>query len=361
MSMSDKNTSDQAAQELAAQLKDKPVDQARADAIAQEEEEDIDAFLATLEDDTQAPAGDAQLAAAPADDPFAAAFADLEAAHPDDEPEPAPAPVTAPAPAPSKAKDEPKAKPAAVIAAAPPEPSAAAKPTKAPEEAPAKKPEAPKKTGSAPAVPVVEKVRSPGFRFTMWALKTAFFFTPVLLLWWLLGAYTSGFFERGWISAIIATALAFIVPALPRFMLGKGKYAWWAFAISVLGLAALLGPMPGRSGSMISAYGHWPVSTVSQLAGWDADHIGVTVSAGAAGLVGQRLEALVPLNHRQPMILGTEQTIDQWSVAHKAELEKAAKEAKEAKEAKPQEKSNTPEAPSKEPTPTPEAPKQPAP
>lgn len=357
--MSDKNTSDQAAQELAAQLKDKPVDQARADAIAQEEEEDIDAFLATLEDDAQAPAGDEKPAAAAADDPFAAAFADLEAAHPEDE---EPAPVPAPAPAPSKAKDEPKAKPApAAAAAAPPEPSAAAKPTKAPEEAPAKKPDAPKKTGSTPAVPVVEKVRSPGFRFTMWAIKTAFFFTPVLLLWWLLGSYTSGFFTRGWISAIIATVLALVVPALPRFMLGKGKYAWWAFAISVLGLAALLGPMPGRSGSMISAYGHWPVSTVSQLAGWDADHIGVTVSAGAAGFVGQRLEALVPLNHRAPMILGTEQTIEQWSVAHKAELEKAAKEAKEAKEAKPQEKSNAPEAPSKEPAPKPETPEPPAP
>lgn len=349
--MSDKNTSDQAAQDLAAQLKDKPVDQARADAIAQEEEEDIDAFLATLEDEAQAQSADTKPAAAPVDDPFAAAFADLESELPEgalDE-EPAPTPNT------------PKAKPVAAhakpLVEPPPEHSAPAELTKAvepkPKAEPAKKPEKSKKTGASSAVPVVEKVRSPGFRFTMWALKTAFFFTPVVLLWWVLGAYTSGFFERGWISAIIATALAFVVPAMPRFMLGKGKYAWWAFLIAVLGLAGLIGPMPGRSGSMISAYGHWPVSTVSQLAGWDADHIGVTVTAGAAGLVGERLEALVPLNHREPMVLGTEQTIEQWSVAHKAELEKAAKEAK----AQEDEKSNAPEAPAPKPeTPKPEAP-----
>lgn len=348
MSMSDKNTSDQAAQDLAAQLKDKPVDQARADAIAQEEEEDIDAFLATLEDEAQAQPADAKPAAAPVDDPFAAAFADLESELPED------ALDEAPAPTPSTPKAEPVAVRAKPSVEPPPEHNAPAEPK--PKAEPAKKPEKPKKTGANSAVPVVEKVRSPGFRFTMWALKTAFFFTPVMLLWWVLGSYTSGFFERGWISAIIATALAFVVPAMPRFMLGKGKYAWWAFLIAVLGLAGLVGPMPGRSGSMISAYGHWPVSAVSQLAGWDADHIGVTVTAGAAGLVGERLEALVPLNHREPMVLGTEQTLEQWGVAHKAELEKAAKEAKAQEKEKDEEKSNAPEAPTKEPAPKPEAP-----
>lgn len=339
--MSDqKSLEEQASAELAQQLKDKPVDTARADAIAQEDAEDIDAFLADLEGGAEQGAASASAPAA-ADDPFAAAFAELEALS-DDEPAPAPAVAIAPQPQPKPAP-QPKE-------AAPPEPKAeiappkdAAKPKDEPAPQASKDEAQGKKVRSAPdSVPVVEKVRSPGFRFAMWALKSAIFFTPVLLLWWIVGAYTSTIVTQGWLVAILATLVAFVVPMLPRFGLGKGRYAWWAFGIGVLGLAALVAPMPSRTGRALMVYGHWPTSTVAQLAGWRADHLAVRGTASAAALIGRQVQALgVPSGadalEPEPKILGTGQTLAQWGAAFDVD-EAKAKQAAQEKPAQPEEK-----------------------
>lgn len=300
--MSD-NQEKKATEQLAEQLQNAgPVDNQRADAIAQEEAEDIDAFLADLEsDDSDTPAQAQQPAA---DDPFAAAFADLESEHGDDValPEPTPEPPKAKAPTPEQKTPKQETKP---------EPEPEPKPEPKADEKKTNKRRGNKKDDVA----VVEKVRSPGFKFFMGTVKFSIFFIPAMLCWWLIGAYSARFFETGWITAILATLVAFILPAIARFGLGRGKYGWWALGIAVVIVGALVGGLPRQSGESLAKYGHWPVSTVAQLAKWKADATTVTLTAKAAEMIGQPIQSM-----REPvktpataLAMGTDETLEAFA------------------------------------------------
>lgn len=319
--MSDKQEK-KATEQLAEHLQNAgPVDNQRADAIAQEEAEDIDAFLANLESsDSDTPAQSQQPAA---DDPFAAAFADLESEHGDDVSLPEPTPK--PTPKPTRAK------------APTPEQKAAQKPEpqSKQEDQPAAKTED-KKSGKRRGhkkddVAVVEKVRSPGFKFFMGTVKFSIFFIPTMLCWWLIGSYSARFFETGWITAILATLVAFILPAIARFGLGRGKYGWWSLGLAVVVVGALVGGLPRQSGESLAKYGHWPVSTVAQLAKWKADATTVTLTAKAAEMIGQPIQSMrAPVETpATALALGTDETLEAF--AKKQQPEPSDKKDKDKK------------------------------
>ena len=319
--MSD-NQEKKATEQLAEQLQNAgPVDNQRADAIAQEEAEDIDAFLAGLEsDDSDTPAQEQPAA----DDPFAAAFADLESEHGDEVSLPEPTPPKAKAPTPEQKAPKPEPKPTPE-----PETQSEAKPeTKADE----------KKTGKRRGnkkddVAVVEKVRSPGFKFFMGTVKFSLFFIPAMLCWWLIGSYSARFFETGWITAILATLVAFILPAIARFGLGRGKYGWWALGLAVVVVGALVGGLPRQSGESLAKYGHWPVSTVAQLAKWKADATTVTLTAKAAEMIGQPIQTMRgPVDTpATALAMGTDETLEAFAKKQQPEPAKPDKKVEDKK------------------------------
>lgn len=329
---------DQASAELAAQLNsdDRPIDAERANAIANEEAEDIDAFLSDLEDDAPPPVSEPAAPAEP--DPFADAFADLEASHVDD-PEPvvvaavvpavvAPAEVTPAEVAPidaeetraerkAREKQEKLDEKQRVLAE-----KAQEKERLAAEKAERKrlKNRRPTKEDADDSPGVVETVRSPGYRFGVWMLKFTLFLIPALVCWWVVGSLAGSFFEVGWIVLAFATLAAFVVPAVPRVLTGWGRYGWWAAGIGLIAVVAIIASIPDMAGKSIARYGHWPATTTSQLAEWEPDNSLVMTTAGASQFIGQRIETLrAPVEvPSTTLALGTNQTIE----AHAKSLKK---------------------------------------
>ncbi len=306
-----------------------------ADQIAQEEPEDIDAFLAELEQGAAAKAASAAPAPKAAPDPFADAFASLEGEHgaavERELATRAPAPVPKAPVSKAQVKPAPEAEVAVVhmetpVAAEPPESSKKDKKSKKAKD----------------DVRAVETVRSPGFRFAVSAAKAALWLTPTLLWVWLVGAYLSGWFTAGWLVSVLALTLALVVPAALRLSTKRGRYAWWLGGLSLVGVVALAGAMPLRSGEALASYGHWPMSTVGQLAGWPADHGVVTAPARASRWMGHKLERVKHPQHQptsKPLALGTERSLTVFAAEQAAAA--AAGEAAAAKEAAPTAPSET--------------------
>jgi hypothetical protein len=284
-------------------------------------DEDLEAYLASLESDDAPAAEPAQAAAKPAQpDPFADAFSQLEAEHGHA--------VVAPPPREIKA----------------PEAKTPDKPAEAPQ---AKKPAPDKKTEAAkPRVRAVEKVRSRQFILATSALKLALLLAPALLTWWIAGALLSRWVGTGWIIAVVATLVAFVPGIALKLGTHKGRALWWTCGVGVLSSAAALVGLPQHTGQALIRYGHWPASTIAQLAQWDADHLVVRGHASASVLAGEQIlkiradqaaPAAAPDAAKPaalvPLALGTEQELKAFADEARKKAAEAAPKPAEAKPA----------------------------
>lgn len=384
MSEDNKNgLSDQETDDLLANLNARASTSPAPDASAQEEDEggeDIEAFLASLEGgegaSSSAPPNPAQ-PSTQEPDPFADAFAALETEHGDDveaefqermakleAEQKSKAPKPAPKPAPAPVEEEPVPEPEANDEL--PEPA----PTPESKKGDKKKKKKSKKDKKKD-LQVVDSERSPGFIRAMAALKWSLLLLPVFTFWWVGGSFLAQWFSTGWVVALIATIAAFILPLVLVFVVKRGRWGWWAAGIGVLATTALIAPWPAAAGSSIARYGHWPVSTVGQLAGWSVDNAGSRVTGFVSEFLGVQLARLADPNAgvvtkvedadkaTEPTpeelayiasALGEEMSLERAAAKAEAkpsgkENEKEDKKADEAKEKEPAEKE---EAPAKE-------------
>jgi hypothetical protein len=315
-------------------------------------DEDLEAYLASLEGDAEpAPAAPAK-AAEP--DPFADAFSELEAEHGHE--------VVAPPPRKVEAKPAPEASKPAVKktpeAAAPPDPADAAM-EKAALAAADKKP-----GGKKPSVHAVETVRSRQFLLTVGAIKIALLLAPAMFAWWLSGALLGRWVGAGWIIAIVATLGVFVPPIAAKIGTGKGRVLAWAAPFGLLISVGLIAGIPGFTGESVIRYGHWPASTVAQLAGWDADQLAVRGHASASAWLGEQIQAVRPAPAPQagvngapvvitPSALGTQQDLKAFADEARKKAEEAAKVAPAPAAAPADPAAPAPAAPAVAPTPAP--------
>ena len=175
-----------------------------------------------------------------------------------------------------------------------------------------------------PPVKVVEAQRSPGFRFTIALLTWSLLLTPVMLSVWMLGAYLSRWLETGWITALITLGACLIPPTVARFTIKKGTWRLWAALISTLAIALMIAPWPNAAGEHLARFGHWPASTIAQLAKWDANSFPVRANASASGFLARQLLSIkdpsaviepIPA----PQALGSDLTLDAWMKAQEAQ------------------------------------------
>ena len=365
-------SSDESTDALLADLSGRAAQSDAASQTPQEEEEeggeDIEAFLASLEEGGDEGAGAPSSSPAAGqepggagqpqqeqeeeeeEDPFASAFADLESdfggdveaefaergdptAHLEElehqtsqaEPERA-----APADAVAEEDDLPEG-----VLAPTPEAQAPAQASESAEDEPVEegsKKKKKKKKKKKEGVQVVEKVRSPGFKFIMAALKWTGLLLPAILVWWVSGAFLAHWLETGWLIAIAATVAAFVVPLIARLASGRGRWAWWACGFGVVGTVALVAPWPSTAGARLASYGHWPASAIGQLADWSPDNSLTGASALGAEFLGNQLAGLDPkARPAEALRLGTEDTLEQaakeWDEARKKSEEQGAKDS----------------------------------
>lgn len=266
--------------------------------------EDIEAFLAGLEGDEEPATSDKEAKEEP--DPFADAFAELEDMHGDEVDAEFEARMAA---LEAEADKELEAKAKAKPPEKKPEPRPPTPEDKAPakesapvdeeEEEPVAEDKADKKSKKKKKkkegeLAVVQSQQSKKVTFAFGAVKWTLLLTPVFLSWWVLGAFLGQWLETGWLIAIAATVGAFILPLVLWLAIRRGKWAYYACALGVIAVAGLIAPWPGTAGKRLAHYGHWPVSTVAQLAGWQPDHAAVTMSAWMAEVVGHQVEKLAP-------------------------------------------------------------------
>jgi hypothetical protein len=261
--------------------------------------EDLEAFLRSLEeaDDEPAPRRTATATASEKDDPFLAQFAALEAADKT-----------------SLARQDSREDKAG-------KPEMPKESIKAPDEKkPEKKPEKKGKAKAEDDKPGRGEVAEPGtsvdkkkkqdeadkgrgLRRALFIGKWLGLVLPVVLFWWVLGSYLGNWVSAGWLISLVSTLFVFSLPALARHWAKRGRYVYWLAGLSALLLIGLVAPIPQQAGSALSQYGHWPASTVAELAGWPADHSLVR----AHGAVGQGLGGLLTTGvvDEAPRQLGT--------------------------------------------------------
>lgn len=249
---------------------------------AQPEEEggeDIEAFLASLESESSAAAATPakKTKTKPADDDLAAQFAELEQL------------------------DELPAKR---------EPTEPAKKAEKKAKKSKKDKKAEKKAAKEGEVQVVEKERSRGFVFALAALKWLALTLPIAVLAWVTGAFLSRWISAGWLVGIVSLTFALGLPALVyHFTQKRGRYIWWATGAGVVLTVLLTLPMPETAATSLKKYGHWPMSMVADVAGWDADHFLVEANASVANTVGGLIFPTVG-DAIAPRQLGTDHPLD---------------------------------------------------
>jgi hypothetical protein len=145
-------------------------------------------------------------------------------------------------------------------------------------------------------------------KYGLAALKILAISLPSMLFIWVLGAFLGNWVSAAWLIAIISVTFGLGMPAVARHYVKKGKYMWWAIGSSIVLVAALTAPMPGAAGNAIQKYGHWPVSFVAEVAGWDVDNPIVKGSSLLSEQIGSFLPgAAEDLEGKQ---LGTEHDLD---------------------------------------------------
>ncbi|MFP4598567.1 MAG: hypothetical protein ACLFVJ_09970 [Persicimonas sp.] len=252
-----------------------------AAAGADGDDEDLEAFLSRLESEEastssgkKAAGGQKKVASAERDDELDARFAELDNLQPDD------LPATTPD---KKAKKKAGKK--------------AAKAEKKKDKQEAKGEEA------------GEEGRSRGARFAVAALKVVAVALPIAAFAWVLGSFLANWVSAGWLIAIMSLIFALGMPLLVSRYVKKGKFAWWAAGVGVLLTVALTAPMPETAGETLDDYGHWPATTVGELAGWEADNALVQINASVAGALGGLLYTPPAGEADGPLELGTEHSL----------------------------------------------------
>lgn len=136
------------------------------------------------------------------------------------------------------------------------------------------------------------------------AAKTALWFAPAVVLWWVLGVYLGQWVSAGWLIALVSAMVVFGAPVLLKKVAKRGRYRPWLLGASVVATLALVAPMPDRAGENMADYGHWPSTMIAELIGAHSDAGIVTTHAAAAGWLGD-LIAPSELGQREARQLGT--------------------------------------------------------
>lgn len=249
-------------------------------------DEDLEAFLASLEEDAEsrATAKVKTATAERAEDPFAAEFeklakeSDLVLA---DEPEKGGADA-------SNAKEEKlswkerreqkrqqKEAERAEAAAAKEAERQAAQDAKAAE-----------KQAKAEAKMKAEGERGFGQRAARAMGRVALWYGPAMIFWWVLGAFLAAWISAGWLIAAVVTMFVFGIPAILKNKVQRGAYRHWVLGISLLGVVGLVAPMPNLAGETLSHYGYWPSAAVAEVSGQPVDSGLVRAHAGVSEFVG---------------------------------------------------------------------------
>lgn len=249
-------------------------------------DEDLEAFLASLEEDAEsrATAKVKTATAERAEDPFAAEFeklakeSDLVLA---DEPEKGGADA-------SNGKEEKlswkerreqkrqqKEAERAEAAAAKEAERQAAKDAKAAE-----------KQAKAEAKMKAEGERGFGQRAARAMGRVALWYGPAMIFWWVLGAFLAPLISAGWLIAAVVTMFVFGIPAIVKNKVQRGAYRHWVLGLSLLGVVGLVAPMPNLAGETLSHYGYWPSAAVAEVSGQPVDSGLVRAHAGVSEFVG---------------------------------------------------------------------------
>ncbi|MFB6263199.1 MAG: hypothetical protein ABEL76_06170 [Bradymonadaceae bacterium] len=133
-----------------------------------------------------------------------------------------------------------------------------------------------------------ESGRSPWARRALTAVKWAAFVLPVLVLWWVVGAYLQQWIrpQAVFLVPVVSGLLALGAPvALHRASGGRGRLRWWFAGTGLALTIGLVAPMSDSAGSAIGQYGHWPSVVVSDGLGIEGNALrGANESiAGAVG------------------------------------------------------------------------------
>lgn len=125
--------------------------------------------------------------------------------------------------------------------------------------------------------------RSRGKRAGLFVLKNGLWFSPALILWWVLGAYLGQWISAGWLIGAVSTMFVFGLPGVLRRVVKRGGYRPWSLGFSLLAVVLLIAPMPNIAAQNLARYGHWPASALGEALGSapDAAYIRAQGSASA--------------------------------------------------------------------------------
>lgn len=123
---------------------------------------------------------------------------------------------------------------------------------------------------------------------------------------WLLGAYLAQWISAWWLVLAIALVVTLSLPlGFWQLSKRKGKKAWWFAGVSTLVLAGLIAPMPTMAANVIGSYGHWPSTAINAARGAEATsgaHGALTwFSAFLAGQLGAEASTALELGTQHPV------------------------------------------------------------
>ncbi|RAL23086.1 hypothetical protein DL240_09375 [Lujinxingia litoralis] len=244
-------------------------------------DEDLEAFLASLEDDAEARAesGVKTATAERAEDPFAGEFeklakeSDLVVAEEQEEEKKSWSARRA------EKKAEKQAEKDAAEAARQAEKQAAAQEKEA------------AKAAKAKAKEEARQGRGVGQRALRMMGRVALWYGPALVLWWVVGALIAPWVSAGWLIAAMVTMFVFGLPALCKRVFQRGTYRAWTLGVSLIGLGVALVPWPQSAGEKLAHYGYWPSAVVAEVSGQPVDSALVRAHAGVSEFVGGLLTA----------------------------------------------------------------------
>ncbi len=146
--------------------------------------------------------------------------------------------------------------------------------------------------------------RSRAKRMGFFALKSAFWFFPAVVLWWVLGLYLGQWVSAGWLIAVMSAIIVLGLPMVLRRLIKRGAYRPWVFGVSLAAVVGLVAPMPNHAAQNMSHYGHWPVTAVAEITAQESDAGFVRAQGSASGWLASVL-ATTETAVDEPRQLGT--------------------------------------------------------